>query len=328
MSKNESNRDINDNEIDLLDLFRKMGRTLAKWIRAIGTGLLVIIVFLLRNSITLICSILLGIGLSYAVKWSTKPFFESEIILRSNAVPNSEMIAYINRMDLLLKEKNYQGMAGMLSITPENAMKIKKIIACWVIDQNRDNVPDYIDYKNTHNVYDTVNIRMQDRFVIKAGIYDPNILPVLKNGIISYVKSDPEIKQKNEFRLKKTDELLARLNVDIKQLDSLQKVKYFEETRKLIPERGGQMIFVQEQKTQLVYEDIYNLYQRKQVLDQEKDLYPDILTVLTDFYQPMKRHNGGLYYGKVIIPLSFMLALILLIYQRNRKKLRDIYKKY
>ena len=328
MSKNESGRDINDNEIDLLDLFRKMGRTLTKWIRAIGTGMLVIIVFLLRNSITLICSILLGILLSYAVKWTTKPFFESEITLRSNTVPNSEMITYINRLELINKEKNYRGLADMLSLTPENALKIKEIKACWVIDRNRDSIPDFVDYRNRHNVYDTLDIRMRDRFVINVAINDPQVLPQIKKGILFYVKNNQVFQQKNDFRLKEADELLKRFKYDIIQLDSLQKVKYFEETRKLLPERGGQMIFVQEQKTQLVYEDIYNLYRRKQSLDVEKDLYPDILTVMSDFYQPFKRHNSGWYYGKVLIPLCFGLTLLLLIYQRNRKKIRDTFRKY
>jgi hypothetical protein len=238
------------------------------------------------------------------------------------------MIDFINKLDILRSEKNYEGMAVSLNTTSENARKVKKINACWVIDMNRDSIPDFVDYKNKHNVYDTLNIRMKDRFVINAGISDPDVLPILKAGIMSYVKSDPEIRQKNEFRLKQTDELLARLNYDIIQLDSLQKVKYFEETRNKLPEKGGQIVFLQELKTQLVYGDIYNLFQRKQILDQEKNLYPDILTVISDFYQPMKRRNGGLFYGKVLIPLCFGLTLILLIVRRNRKKLREIFRKY
>jgi hypothetical protein len=328
MSKNESNREINDNEIDLLYIFRSIGRTLVKWIKATGTGLLVSIVFLLRNSVTLIFSILIGVLLSYTLKWSSKPFFESEITLRSNSVPNADMIAYINRLDILLKEKNVNGLAGLLSVSTENAASIKEISACWVIDRNRDSIPDFVDYKNNHNVYDTLNLRMKDRFVIKVVTSDLNSFPQIRNGIFFYVKSNTLFKQKNDFRLKETDELLKRLNYDIKQLDSLQKVKYFEETRNLIPEKNGQIVFMQEQKTQLVYPDIYYLYTKKQILDQEKDLYPDIITVMSDFHQPLKRQNGGMYYGRLLIPLCFGLTLILLIYHRNRKKLREIFRKY
>jgi hypothetical protein len=307
MSK-DSNENRND-EIDLLELFRRLGRTIKKWIRAVGTGLLFLIVFLIRNIIPLIFSVIIGAGLSLVLKWSTKPMYLSQITMRSNAVPNAEMIAYFSRLSLLIKEENYSGISSSLSLPPDKAQAISEIKALWVIDRNKDDIPDYIDYQNRFNVYDTINIRMQDRFVVEVSVADPKILPDIRDGFLLYARQNASFLNQNEFRLRKADELLVRLNYDIKQLDSLQKVKYFEETRNRQPEKGGQMIFLQEQKTQLVYDDIYNLYQRKQTLDKEKDLYPEILTVISDFFQPIKRHNGGWYFGKVVIPSCFVLTL-------------------
>ena len=54
------------------------------------------------------------------------------------------------------------------------------------------------------------------------------------------------------------------------------------------------MIFLQEQKTQLVYTEIYSLYYQKQKLEGERDLYNDIVTVLSDFSVPAKRDNGAI----------------------------------
>jgi hypothetical protein len=328
MPKHSPSKGTHDDEIDLLELFRKIGKTLTNWFQAIGTGLLIIIVFLLRNILPLIFSIIIGAGLSYIAKWTAKPFYTSEITLKSNAVPNSEMIAYVNKINLFIKDKNYDGVATALSIPLNDAEKINYFEAFWVIDKNKDKTPDYVDYNNSHNVYDTIDIRMEDRFVIKVGLSDPKLLPAIRDGIISFVNGDRGFRQKNEFRLRTTDEMLARYNYDIKQLDSLQKVKYFEETRNKQPEKGGQMIFLQEQKTQLVYDDIYTLYDRKQKLEEEKDLYPGIITLVSDFYQPYKRQNGGFYYGVVTIPLCFGLTLLMLIYNRNRRKIRELFKKY
>ena len=329
MSKNPELKKTNNDEIDLLDLFGRMGKTLSKWLRVTGKGLLVCIMFLIRNFTTLLVSLVLGVFISYIFKWSTNPFYVSEITLRSNTVPNAEMISYINRLKLFLKEENYTGVASSLSITQEEADRINDIEAFWVIDMNFDSIPDFADYRNNHNVYDTINVRMKDRFVIRVELKDPNDIPKMKDRLISYVNNNPVFSRQNDFRLKMADELLARLNYDIKQLDSLQKVKYFEETRYMQPpEKGGQMIFLQEHTTQLVYGDIYALYARKQELDQEKSLHPDILTVKSDFYQPSKRYNGGWYYGKTVIPFCFGLTLIYLILLRNRRKLREVYKRY
>ena len=97
---------------------------------------------------------------------------------------------------------------------------------------------------------------------------------------------------------------------------------------RILPEKNGQMIFLQEQKTQLIYEDIYKLYTRKQTLEQQKDIYPDIITLISDFTLPTLPYTRMLYYGKVIIPLAFGLTITLLILMANRKKIKDLLKNY
>jgi hypothetical protein len=320
--------DRHPDEIDLRDLFKRMGHTLSRWFRAAGRALMISIVFLLRNIIPLILSILIGNGLSYALKWATKPVFVSEITLRSNTIPLADMISNINNLDILLREKNYNVVASALSISPEEAGKIKHIQALWIIDRNYDSIPDFVDYRNSHNVYDSVNVRMTDRFVVKVEVGDPGEISKMRERIFSYVGNNQVYQQQNEFRLRMIDELLVRLNYDIEQLDSLQKVKYFEETRNMKPDKGGQMIFIQEHATQLVYNDIYSLYSRKQTLDEQKNLHNQILSVISDFYQPQKRHNGGWYYGKVAIPVCFVLTILLLIVKRNKVKLKEVFSKY
>jgi hypothetical protein len=94
------------------------------------------------------------------------------------------------------------------------------------------------------------------------------------------------------------------------------------------PASGGQIVFMQEQKTQLVYTDIYSLYTRKQNLESERDLYKGIVTVLSDFSLPTKRDNGVMFYGKSIIPKFFFLTLFILILLANRYHIVEIFKKY
>jgi hypothetical protein len=88
------------------------------------------------------------------------------------------------------------------------------------------------------------------------------------------------------------------------------------------------MIFLQEQNTQLIYDNIYSLYEKKQSIEMEKSLYSEILSLISDFYQPLKRFNGGFYYGTIIIPVAVGLMLLYLIFHRNRKKIREIYRAY
>jgi hypothetical protein len=328
MSENTTNKNIRNDEIDLLDLFRRMGRTLNRWGKSMGRAFLIIIVFLFRRWLPLGLSIAAGIGASYLLKTTSASFYTSDMTIRSNVIATSEIISYINRLHTYCLEDNSIALSDALSVKPESVDNIIDISAFWIIDLRKDGIPDHVDYRNKYNVYDTINMRMQDRLDIRVKIKSPQELSLVRNGIVKFIESDSLFQQRNRVRVRQNLELLTRLDYDILQLDSLQKVKLSEETKNRLPQNGGQMIFLQEQKTQLVYPDIYNLFNKKQLLETERDLYKDIVTVLSEFSLPAKRDNGGLYYGKKIIPLFFCLTLLILILLANRKNLEEVYNKY
>jgi hypothetical protein len=328
MSENTTNKNVRDDEIDLLDLFRRIGKALGNGINALGKAFLITTVFLLRRWLPLGLSVLLGIGVSYFLKTTSDSFYTSDLVLRNNLVSNSDMIAYFNRLHTYCIENNSESLAEAISLNKQQVTNILDISAFWIIDQKKDNIPDYVDYKNNHDVYDTLNVRMQDRLDIRVIIKTPQELSLVRDGIIKFIEKDSLFQQRNRVRVRQNNELLMRLDYDILQLDSLQKIKYFEETKNRQPQNGGQMIFLQEQKTQLIYTDIYDLYARKQALEAERDLYKGVITVLSDFSLPAVRDNGGFFYAKKYVPFFFIGTLILLILLANRKKMVEIYKKY
>lgn len=334
------NKNVRNDEIDLLDLMRRSGRTLKKWINALIKGFLISTVFLIRRALPLGLSILVGFGVSYFLKSTSASFYSSDLVLRNNLVvldkktsrdnsgTTSELISKINKLHTYCAENNKQALSQAISLNSEQVKNISDIGAFWIIDLGKDGVPDYVDYVGSHNIYDTVNIRMQSQFDIRVKTISNLDLNKVRDGIIKFIESDSLIQQRNRLRIKQNKNLLARLNYDIQQLDSLQKVKYFEETRNLKPGKDGQIVFMQDQKTQLFYTDIYSLYTKKQLLETDQDLYNSVVTVLNDLSVPTLRNNGTQYYGKQVIPVFFLTTLIVLIILANRKKLFDIYKKY
>jgi hypothetical protein len=328
MSENTTNKNVRDDEIDLLDLFRRMGRTINHWVKSVGIAFLIITVFLIKRWLPLGLSIVLGVGASYLIKVTVPSSYTSDLVLRNNTMSNADMISHLNRLHTYCKEKNAQALAAAISSTLKQVNNINDISAYWIIDKSRYGSPDFVDYKNNHNIYDTTNIRMQDRLDVRVRVKSPEEFPNISRGILSFISSDSLFQQRNRIRINHINELIFRLNYDILQLDSLQKVKYFEETRNRQPQNGGQMIFLQEQKTQLVYSDIYSLYTRKQTLETERELYKDIVTVLSEFPLPSKQENDLLFYCKYVVPIFFGITIILLILFANRKKLTEVYNKY
>ena len=340
MSESTSNKNVREDEIDLLDLFKRMGRTLNRWANTLGRAFLISVVFMLKRWVPLGLSLVTGIAISYILKSTSPSFYTSDLVFRNNLIQmdkktlrdnsgtTSEIISKINKLHTFCSETNLAALSQAIAMKPESVKNISDISAFWIIDQSRDGIPDFVDYKDSHSAADTINIRMQDRLDIRVKINSPQDLNLIRDGIIRFIENDSLYQQRNRVRLRQNHDLLARLNYDILQLDSLQKVKYFEETRNVKPNSGGQIVFMQEQKTQLVYGDIYALYTRKQELESERDLYKGVVTVLSDFSLPAKRDNGAMYYGKYIIPLVFFITLLLLIILANRIKIVEIYKKY
>jgi len=328
MSDTVNNKNVSNDEIDLLDLFRRMGKGLGNMFRASGKGILISIVFLLRHWLPLGISIIAGIVFSFSLKITSPSYYTSDLVLRNNAVPVAEMMSYINRLHTYCTEDNKEALSDALSLNTETVKNIMDIRSNWIIDKNRDGIPDLVDYRNRHDVYDTINVMMQDRLNIRIKIKSAQELVTARNGLLQYINEDSLFQQRNRLRIRQNNELISRLEYDILQLDSLQKIKYYEETKSRQAQSGGQMIFLQEQKTQLVYEDIYGLYTRKQAREAERDIYSDIVTVISDFSIPAERVNGLIFYAKKYIPLFFILTLLSLVLITNKKKIRETFEKY
>ena len=328
MSEDTTNRNVRNDEIDLLDLFNRMGRTIKRWGNSLIKAVLVTIVFIIKKWIPLSISLVLGIIISYFSSKTVSQTYSSELILKNNTVSNSDMIAYLNKLHTYCKQGTLIELSDLLKIPEEQIKEISDIQAYWIISNKRERIPLYVDYENRFTVSDTAKTRMQDRMALRVILKSRIELDKVRDGILSFIKSDSLLQQKNRIRLRQNEELLERLYIDIAELDSLQKVKYFEETRNHQSQKGAQMIFLQQQNTQLVYNDIYALYSRRQSLESEKNLYGEIVTVLNDFSLPETISSRSIYSGSNIIIILFFSTLAVLALLANRRKLLDIYNKY
>src|SRR5665647_1580398 len=118
MSEITTNKNVRDDEIDFLDLFKRMGRTLNRWGMALGKAFLISIVFILKRWLPLGLSVVAGIGISYLLKTSSASFYTSDLVfrnnlalmdkktLRDNSGTTSEIISKINKLHAFCSENN------------------------------------------------------------------------------------------------------------------------------------------------------------------------------------------------------------------------------
>jgi len=328
MSEQPTSKNVNNDEIDIFEFVNRIGAVLRKWANAIGRAILISVVFLVKRWIPLSLTIIVGLVISYVLKELSPSVYTSDIVFRNNTVDNEQIIAYINRLKDVT-EKNKSIFSETLGISKETSNNIISIGAFWIIDLNRDSIPDYVDYTNKHNVHDSINVRMKDRFNIQVKIKSTQDLSKVRDGLIHYINSNQFFQEKNKIRLYQLSESIKRMDIDLSRIDSLQKVKYFEETRQRATQSSNQIVLNQTQNyTQLLLKEIQDLMKEKQLLEIEQNIYSQIVTVLNDFTIPVKRTNNLSYYAGKTLPYLLIPVLLILIFISQRAAIKRIFEKY
>jgi hypothetical protein len=102
------NTNRSSGEIDLIDIFSKIGNWINKLFKALIKATLTTIAFLYHNILIVTLSIVIGFVASYILKHAEKPLYKSEITFRNNSISNADMISHFNQLGDLVCEKEYQ----------------------------------------------------------------------------------------------------------------------------------------------------------------------------------------------------------------------------
>ena len=328
MTKELENKNQNrqNDEIDLLELFNKMGKGIKRLFINIWDIFLKVTVFFIRKSPYLITFIILGFLVALLKFKTSDRYYSSDMILRSNSVNNADMIAHINKLHFYGEEDNKLALAQSLDIDSTEVENLVDIEAFWIIDENRDGIPDLVDHKNKYD-QDTSVTHVSSRFDVRVKTLHPQSLDKVKDGILYHINANQFFEKNNRIRLIQLRERIAKTETELSELDSLQNYKYFEERQKG-KFSEGQMVFLSEQETKLYHGSVFELYGSKQGLDRELDIYSEIVTVLDDFTPPAQPENSYLIIAKTWVILCFVLGLIIVVVFSFRKELISVYRKY
>lgn len=313
-----------ESEIDLIDLFRGFASAIARFFKFLGSQINNLIYFIIRNFFILTGSLLIGLIVSLYLSRTQAPVFTGEFVIRNNAIEISELYHHLDRLGNLTKSGFEKVFYNELNLEKENH-NLLGLDVFWVIDLADDNIPDFIDYEKKHDVLDTVNVIMRDRVAIRMIGNDFAKFGLYRDRIIDYLNTEEKFVFQNEIRISQGNERKERVGIEINLLDSLQKVKYFEEYRRY-ESLPGQVLFMQDNSTQLLHEDILDLYERKFNIEKNLEIYPEIVTLLNDL-EISPRLNILMYYFFRSSGLALLLTIVVLIFIRNYSSLKNLYKR-
>ncbi|MCD6565041.1 MAG: hypothetical protein J7K53_03775 [Bacteroidales bacterium] len=323
--ENKNQPRAND-EIDLLELFNKMGKGIKRFIINIWDIFLKVTVFFIRKSPYLIAFIILGFLVALLKFKTSDRYYSSDMTLRSNSVSNADMIAHINKLHFYGEEENMQALAQTLNLDSNEVANLVDIEAYWIIDENRDGIPDMVDDKSKYDE-DTTVTHVSSRFDVRVKTKQPQDLDIIREGILHHINTNRFFEKINTIRLIQLRDRIAKTATELSELDSLQNYKYFEEKQKG-KFSEGQMVFLNEPETKLYHGSVFELYGSKQGLDRELEIYSDIVTVLDNFTPPAQPENSYLHIAKTWVIVCFLLGLIFVVVLSFRKELISVYRKY
>jgi len=283
-------------EIDLLELFNRMGKSIQKGIRWILDLLYKLIILILGKSIWIGSSAVIGIIIGVLFFFITPRFYSSQMVAISNSTNNDVVINSLNQLNELCLNSNHQALANYLNISLLQAEQIKSIKAFYGIDLNNDKVTDYIDYLNSFNSKDTSIHRLKDIFYLKIEVFNESVFSAIRDGIKHYIWSNPYIEENSQIRKEQITDMIAAYSKEIQKLDSLQKDYYFNQ----ITQRAGngQIIFLNEKDVKLFHKEMLELVAQKQLLQKDMTLNPDPITIIQDFTQLSQAENPWTKYVK------------------------------
>ncbi len=117
-----------NDEIDLIEVFQKMGNGIKNLFNSFFNLLYLILLFFIRKSILILIIILLGLAYGY-FKYKTSPrYYSSSIEAYSNAISSIDMINYVNNILAKIEASNSRNLANTFRWSSKT-----KIILCNLV---------------------------------------------------------------------------------------------------------------------------------------------------------------------------------------------------
>jgi hypothetical protein len=313
-----SNTNNAPQEIDLLDLFQRIGTGIKNIFVGFFRFLLFLLVFGFRKAHFLVLFLGAGALIGLLLFSSTKRYYSSYMVAQANGITSADMINYINDLHELCKKNNAEALAFDLQMQDSTARKVKDIQAYFIVDADKDGIGDFVDFKNSFNPKDTSQIRLEDRFHVSVEVYDNKAFSNVRNGLFRYMRKNPYIIKLNEIRKQELTELISKTEYEIAKLDSLQNTDYFKSADKFRSQQS-QMMFLAEKEPTMYYKDKLSLVSRKQAYTKELELATEAFTVIKDFTNLAVAENPKSSY---LVKYALILGLLgyiflLLIYFRK-----------
>lgn len=257
--------------------------------------------FFKKRAVLILIAIVLSAGLGVLSSFLIfKPRYQSTMIISSRSLSASEVAGFISTLNTLADEENENELSRLTNIPEKLAGKIISVEA----------IPNRGFQKNVED-----DIRKDSTIAIKLEATQKANWQAYQDGIAYFLENIPYVKKKTALYKKTQEELLQKVQKEIRHLDSLKKI--------VEASVQGKTQFILNNSVG-AYNETLKLYEVEAKIKENLNFLNDIQVIkgFTNFQKPKKfsiKHNL-LLFAAIGLTIGILLSLIIELNKIIRKR--------
>lgn len=207
-------------------------------------------------------------------------------------------------------------LATKMGIPDSVSKNILEIRTFNVIDYLDDGTADKIDFKNTHTLDDTMNVKMKNRLYIRIKTRNIAQVPVFQDALLRYFAANPILNTQFEAQKKHYTDQIKICDAELQRIDSMAKVFYFKDAGDQMKFDNNKLI-VGESRKQLFYNELLEINTRKAWAEIKLADCVSPVNFPSDFVVIPRAVNSRLKYGVISLGVALAISLIITLFISN-----------
>lgn len=237
--------------------------------------------YLLHNKFTIGILLIVGVALGAVNYASQEPVYRTQLLATSTVISNFRIKKIFEPIDKKLRERDYEYVGSLFSISEESASKIKSLKVKVIEDKES-----YFDSKNNPRFESNV-------FELEVDLLDYNVCKDLSKGVKYFLDNNAYLKTEVNNWSVVLDDLIKSLELDLKLENKQMELKNAND---------GEGVLV-------AYEDnAGKLGMRKEIMANKKQLLSNVPVEIISEFVPYKLKINSLIKTVAIFVITFLVG--------------------
>ena len=310
--------DNSSKEINLLQLLNLLFAWIVKCVKGIVRFFGHLIQLTYKFKLVTLFLIICGTGVGLYLSRPSAKVYKAEAMAMLYGSEAQTVKEVCKQLENSIASNNLYSLSGKLSLPDSISRSIVEFHTFYAITYHKDSVAEIIDFKESHPISDTINVKMKDRLYFQVLTKNIAQLPKVQDAILNYLNNNATMK--TEY-INKRNESLQKIKIcndEIKRIDSLAKISYFKDPQQQLKlEKNNLLIW--EQKRQLFYDDLLLLLKTKSKEESKLAYFKQPVVLPAGFTPSPIALNGTLKYSAIGLLIGYLVSILASFLLEHRK---------